>query len=342
MGSDLTHLAIDDQGWRTFAAAHPDASPFHRPEWAKLLAECYGFRSQVLVLRDGDGEIAAGLPILEVGRHNRKRWVALPFTDRCGSIATGQEAAVRLAGCLDAIREQLGLRSIEVRDGLPGARWVREEGHWHELELSDDPGAVFAGFHKSRVRSSLKRAEREGITVALGRSQRDLCEVFYGLHVATRRRLGVPVQPRRFFDLLWERLLVQGHGFVALASRGGAAIAGAVFLASRGRLTYKFSAMDRRFGALGAGNAVLWSGIQQGCRDGARRFDFGRTEPGNEGLRAFKLGWGATETPLRYSFYAPTPPAPSVTVNPRLRSVIRQSPPWVARAIGTAAYRFTA
>ena len=40
--------------------------------------------------------------------------------------------------------------------------------------------------------------------------------------------------------------------------------------------------------------------IRWGCEHGMRTLDFGRTHWGQEGLRSFKLAWGAEERELRY------------------------------------------
>src|SRR6266851_3310277 len=77
-------LDIDDRRWSSFMHAWPDASPFHHPRWARLLADCYGYRPLALALTDRAGRVAAGLPVLDVGsRFGRRRWVSLPFTDSC-------------------------------------------------------------------------------------------------------------------------------------------------------------------------------------------------------------------------------------------------------------------
>ncbi len=55
--------AIDDPRWLEFVESHPDATPFHLPAWAALIAECYRFEAFVLAMRDTDGgEILAGAP----------------------------------------------------------------------------------------------------------------------------------------------------------------------------------------------------------------------------------------------------------------------------------------
>jgi CelD/BcsL family acetyltransferase involved in cellulose biosynthesis len=336
-------LDVENQTWPAFLDGHPDATPFHHPSWSQLLADCYRLRPRVAAVLDGTGAIVAGLPLIEVGRGSRRRWVSLPFTDRCAPLVRTDAGAARLGECLEHTRRELRLRSIEVRDRLAGrGGLVVPQGYWHELPLVSEPDELYAGLRRSTAQR-VRRAKREGIVVERGQSRRDLSEVFYGLHVSTRKRLGVPVQPRRFFELLWDRMLARKLGFVLIARQGTTPIASAVFLAANGRVTYKFSASDRRYARLGGTNAVLWEAIRSSCRNGDRVFDFGRTEEGNGGLRAFKLGWGAREAPLAYTIFAATAPSlGSRRTQAALGTVIRRSPPWVAQVIGALAYRYTA
>src|SRR5579862_9310797 len=78
----LYELELDDPRWRSFVAARPEATSFHDPAWAELLADCYGYRPFVLAAVDDRGELVAGLPFLETTTMRRKRrWVSLPFSD---------------------------------------------------------------------------------------------------------------------------------------------------------------------------------------------------------------------------------------------------------------------
>jgi hypothetical protein len=341
--AELAILEIDDDAWGAFVDSRPDATPFHQPSWARLLAHTYRLRSRAAVVLDDSGAIIAGLPIVEVGRGPRQRWVSMPFTDRCAPLSLSDSGARLLARCLVDARNQLPLRSIEVRDRFADTGgWVVPQGYWHELPLTSEPSDILKGLHKLRVRL-LRRAAKEGVVVERGRSKRDLCEVFYGLHVSTRQRLGIPVQPRRFFALLWDYILTVQSGFVLIARKGLSPIASAVFLASNGRVTYKFSASDPRYARLGGSTAVLWEAIQSSCRSGDRVLDFGRTEAGNEGLRAFKLGWGAREEPLAYTVLARhAPPPPRRWARTALSALIRHSVPRVGQAVGAIGYRYTA
>ena len=117
-------------------------------------------------------------------------------------------------------------------------------GVLHELALGPDSDEVYRRFDKSRVQGSIRRAQRDGVTVRAADCEDDVSGTYYDLHVRTRRRLGVPAQPRRFFRLLWERVIETGLGFVLLAHVGTSAVAGAVFLHWNGHLIYKFAASD--------------------------------------------------------------------------------------------------
>ena len=44
----MTLLALDDRRWREFVESRPDSTIFHHPMWAKLLADCYGYRAMAV------------------------------------------------------------------------------------------------------------------------------------------------------------------------------------------------------------------------------------------------------------------------------------------------------
>src|SRR5262249_17601327 len=74
---------------------------------------------------------------------------------------------------------------------------------------------------------------------------------------------------------------------------------------------------------------LFWHAIRAACERGCRWFDFGRTDIGQEGLRNFKLSWGAVEEPLVYATLdgqpGSAPPAEGMAVR-LLGPVIRHGP----------------
>jgi CelD/BcsL family acetyltransferase involved in cellulose biosynthesis len=338
----VVEIPLADPRWREFTSGHPGATPFHLPEWAGLIADCYGFETFVLAVADTDGEILAGAPAAAVRSPlGRVRWVSLPFSDSCPLLV---RADVPVDDVVTALREHvLASRAseLEVRGALPSAVGLFPVGAGYNylLELPRDPADV----HPSKGhRQNRNQAERKGVRIHHGTTPEDVA-AFYRLHTLTRRRQGVPVQRRRFFDLIEERLLATGHGFVASATLDGEVVAAGLFLTHNRMIVAKFRASDPAHQDTGAGFLVDWEAITAACTAGYRTLDLGRTDNGEDGQRRYKTGWGAVEEPLIYTHVADEAPGGS---RPRVgglsRQIIRHSPVWVVRAAGEVLYRWTA
>jgi CelD/BcsL family acetyltransferase involved in cellulose biosynthesis len=151
------------------------------------------------------------------------------------------------------------------------------------------------------------------------------------------------VQPRRFFSLIADRLLGPGNGFVATALLDDEPVASGLYLSHNGVLVAKFGASDPQKRDCGAGYLIDWEVMTAACDEGYRLLDFGRTDPGADGLRLYKAGWGALEEPLVYTHISQSAPAPDRRRSERLqRWLISRSPLWVCRATGEILYRWAA
>jgi CelD/BcsL family acetyltransferase involved in cellulose biosynthesis len=339
----MTILALSDPAWTEFVRSCPAALPFHHPAWAGMLAECYGYRPLVVALPDKANQIDAGLPIIEVRSPlAARRWISLPFTDYCPVLTLGCSEK-DLADTLMREMRAHGAGRFELHGPLMQRRglYSRDVAVRHTLALDPDPQVVYRRFTKMHQRN-IRIAERAGVRVELGRSASDLRR-FYDLHLITRRRLGVPIQPRRFFDLLAQRVIADGLGFVLSAYLDQVPVASAVFLAWNGMLIYKYGASDQAFRQHRPNNLLFWAAIRWGCENGYHTLDFGRTDTDNTGLREFKDGWSAHEEPLIYSTIADHPPqSASGRAEKMMGEVIRRSPPWVCRVLGELFYRYAA
>jgi lipid II:glycine glycyltransferase (peptidoglycan interpeptide bridge formation enzyme) len=250
----------------------------------------------------------------------------------------------RLEVEIDAVRLEAGVDSVELR-AAPASDHaaVRAGGFRHVLQLDPNPDNVLQGF-KREVRKAIRLAKRSGITVTRAEQEQDLTGIFYGLHTATRRRLGVPVQSRRYFSLIWQRVVERGLGFLLIARVAGQPVAAALFLTLNRTIIAKYSASDAAAWRMRPNNAVFWEAIIWACENGYSTWDFGRTDAVDEGVRTFKRRWGAEEVPLTYGIIGRA--RRSGLGAPRaLRlagPLIRHTPPFVCREIGRAFYRYAA
>ncbi len=335
-------IPLRDPRWRDFTASHPDASPFHLPAWASLIADCYGFDSFALVVCDTDGEILAGLPTLAVRSPlGMQRWVSLPFSDSCPMLVRPGVAAHDVVPPVRELVLASRTGGLEVRASLPVTADVHpvEVGYRQFIDLPSDPGDLRP---KKNHRNARNRALRNGVQVVRGRTREDVAS-YYRLHALTRRRLGVPVQPRRFFDLIYDRIIKSGQGFVATARLDNEVVAAGLYLAHNRSLVAKFGASDPGRQDTGAGYLIDWETMCAACVEGYRTLDLGRTDADAEGLRLYKSGWGAVEEPLVYTHVSRQPPTHARPhVGGLSRGIISHSPLWVGRALGELLYRWSA
>lgn len=339
-------LELTDPRWGDFVARHPDATPFHHPDWTRVVACCYGYRAFALTTSDPTGAIRTGLPVVEV-RHlsGGGKWVSLPYTDYCPPLVSCRQDEEQLAPALQRTSYAAGVRRVEIRAPLTGFPATTPTAFRHVLALGRSPAEVYAGFHRSQVQRSIRRAERYGLTIRQATRPQDLIDTFYRLHLQTRRRHGVPVQPRRFFRLLWEKMISTGLGSVLIVEAAAQPVAAAVFLAWNGTVIYKFGASDASAWPLRPNHLLFWHAIRTACEQEYRWFDFGRTDVGQEGLRNFKLSWGAAEESLVYGKIggrAEPAPATEGMAARMMGPVIRHGPLLLCRATGEILYRYVA
>jgi CelD/BcsL family acetyltransferase involved in cellulose biosynthesis len=340
----LTELHPADPAWLELVATAPAATAFHHPGWTAAMVAAYGFRPMVLAHLGAGGCVAAGVPLAFVRRPSGRTWVCLPFSDHCPPLARDAAALAALMADLAGWSRERRV-PVEVRGEVePAGAWTATTvGTRHVLSLSDGAEAAWAGL-KDTLRRQVREARRAGLRVRFTRAAADM-DAFYRLQVATRRRLGVPVQPRRFVAAVWKHVIEAGLGFATLVeTAAGQAVSATVMLAWNGTLVEKFHASDAAHWRSKPNQLGIWSTIEWGCGEGYRAFDFGRSDAGHDSLQRFKAAWGAEERPLRYSVAggAGASLGGPGRLDGVLRVVIRNTPPVVCRALGGLLYRFAA
>jgi CelD/BcsL family acetyltransferase involved in cellulose biosynthesis len=343
MGS-LQALRPEDPDWVSFLAEAPDANAFHHPAWLRAVTQAYGYTALALVQRDAEGRIVAGVPAAQVRRPSGRVVVSLPFSDHCSPLARDEPALRRLARGIGGWASHMGA-AVELRGGLPEVEgWASyPAGVLHLLRLEPGPEVLWRELRES-FRRQIRQARRAGLRVRFSREAKDL-DAFYRLQVATRRRQGVPVQPRRFVASVWRECVCAGPGWAAIVETPqGLPVAASLLLAWNGWVIEKFQASDADYWPLKPNQLLIWSTIEWSCEQGYRLFDFGRTDLGHHSLQRFKAAWGAEPVPLRYSSRGRAGARASADgrLGGLLRAVVQRSPALVCRALGELLYRYAA
>lgn len=336
----LLQMSPADPRWISFLDTSTDISIFYHPAWMQLMADAYGYYAFVLGLAGPEGNLSAGIPVMEVNSPIKgRRWVSLPFSDACQPLARDETTLRTFTEQILRLAEREKVPVLELRGTYPMHPSLQASGGHviHKLDLTSGIDVVWKGVH-SMHRRNIRVANENKVEIVRGVTRKHLAE-FYRLHLLTRRSQGVPIQPWKFFLCLKQLLLDQGHGSLLLAYKDQRCIAGALFLYWQDTFTYKYGASREDSLNYRPNNLIMWTAIQQACEQGFRYFDMGRTDPENQGLRNFKSRWGAKETPL---FYTSLKTDSDIAVEDRfsnlMHSVIQKSPAWMCRLAGELLY----
>jgi CelD/BcsL family acetyltransferase involved in cellulose biosynthesis len=303
---DMTLIdPLSGSGWDDLLSTHPDATIFHSSAWARVLTRTYGHKPFYLHLTRGGSSIAL-LPLMEVAsRFTGRRGVCLPFSDFCAPLLFDESEADALGNKVHDLAAERKWNHVELRGVVPAAAPDPAVAtfYGHSLDLAGGEEELFACFNSS-VQRAIRKAEKSGVTIDILQTSEGMLE-FYRLHCQTRRRHGAPPQPVSFFRHIQEEIFDSGLGFVALGRSGARSVAAALFFHWRKKALFKFGASDKTCQNLRPNNLAMWGGMRHLFRNGCHSLHFGRTAPDNEGLRRFKLSWGATEEVLTYLCFDP-------------------------------------
>jgi hypothetical protein len=333
---------LTDPRWEALVNRHPRASVFHTPAWLEVLRRTYGYRPVAYALAPSSQELRSGVLLCEIKSWlTGKRLVSLPFSDHCEPLVEDPAEFQRL---LAPVTRQLqaGLwRYLELR---PLSRDFSEAiGHrfqrymLHRLDLRPPIEVLYKNLHVDSIRRQIQKAEKKGLDVESGASEALLAE-FYGLHVTTRRRQGVPPHPLKWFRNILACLGKNATLRIARSMR--TPVAGVLTLEKDSTLVYKYGCSDARFHNLGAMPFVLWNMIRDGKARGILELDMGRSELDNPGLIVFKDKWGARSQEL---VYTRDPLASNTFRNERVQArtakfVFSKCPDWALIMAGNLLY----
>lgn len=312
---------------------------FRSSNWQKVLQDAYSYKP--VHISSPAGSQLARIPLMEVDSLlTGKRAVSLPFTDYCEPVAVNERGFSDLLNEILKHGRQAGWKYLELRGGSQflAGKPIFKTYLGHTLRLHNDEKELTSAMPGTR--QNIRKAERLGVRVVISRSRRDLDD-YYRLHCLTRKRHGVPVQPKSFFNAIHRHVISKEMGFTALGIWQGEPVAGAVYFHNGKKGIYKFGASDPEHLPLRANNLVMWEAIRWFSRNGFEELCFGRTEPDNTGLLRFKKSWGPREQVLSYYHYdfrrsafiqAPPPTAPG-------SALLRRLPIPILRLAGLLLYR---
>jgi hypothetical protein len=324
--------------WRELLKSCLGVTLYHRESWIELLSRAYGFSLWLATLEQSRRTVAG---CVFVRRPLSRCLIALPFSDTGLPLSRDYETAQRLLEAL--IAQAAPGRAYEVRGIAGAAPWETVECFVDWKLRLDRPAASIERALALNFRRSLRRASQQAVRIERGSAMGDL-ERFYAMQLESRRRLGLPPQPWRFFKLARETFAADGNFEVWTARENGEDVASAIFIRDGDVVYFKWGARRLNYRS-NANHLLLWNAIEE-FAPRARTLDLGRADVRNEGLMRFKAELGATASPLPSSFYPRAPSQVSAEVLTGTRALMARIwsrlPIFATRLAGRAVYRYLA
>lgn len=316
---EVVHIIrpLEDERWAPFVQRQPGSSVFHTIGWLEALRKSYGYTPYAITTS------APGSPLEDAWTFcginswiTGRRWVSLPFSDHCEPLGEIDGRCQRILDLLGRLLGRDRLRYFEVRLAHSNKSThlrtppslVRSSLKYcfHSLDLSPDIDSLFRNCHKNSTQRKIHRAQREGLHYEEGRSSRFI-DAFFHLQLITRRRHGLPPQPKAWFRNIIECL--GDNAKIRVAYKDNDAVAAILTIQHKTTLMYKYGCSDARLHHLGGMHLLFWKTIEEGKKGGLSTLDLGRSDPGNVGLITFKDRWGGKRSTLTYSrFMSATSP----------------------------------
>jgi hypothetical protein len=289
--------------WDAYVLRHPLGTLYHTTEWQGVIERAFPhIRGRFLVLRKaGSGRIQAGVPV-----YNVKSWllgnrlVSIPLATVCDPLVSTLEEWDALAPELSKEALRTNSKRLEIRMALSGTQLPvsfssSSQFRHHVLPLYGEFNQLYAQFDKQSVRQKAEKARRAGVIVhEMGDDE--TMAVSYAILASTRRRLGLPPMPSRFFESLHSNLRPKSRK-IFLAYHNSKPVACHLVLIYKDQWISEYSGNSD--GAVSGVNQLLYlETIRQAWSNGARKFSFGRTSIHNHGLLAYKRRWGTIEEDL--------------------------------------------
>jgi len=335
----LTVLSAPSADWDEFVSSFPAASVYLRSAWTALAREVFRLRAWYLEARDAKGSLVAVLPLLQQRSLIGNFATSVPFFNYGGALAHSDDHAFLLmerarelardAGC-----SYLELRDVERRPAAVAAGWqLRSDKVSMVLSLPDTTEALGKRLG-SKLRSQIKRADREGVQARAGGIE--LLDAFYDVFCRNMHELGTPVYPRRFFRAILETF--PNDTRLVIVERGGTPLAAGflVFGGNGAEIPWASCRADAK--PLGVNMKLYWEVLLVAIERGCKTFDFGRSTV-DSGTYRFKQQWGAQPLELNWYRWERRPAASGAPASPgrvmRLATGIWQRLPLrLANALG--------
>ncbi len=325
----------DKEAWNRYVLSHPQATPYQNYGWVESVAQAYGHPNHSLIALE-DGNVVGVLPVSQMQIPMKgKSLCSLPYCDLGYALSDSEQITDALISRLKQEQQKIGANKIEYRDTGPDQTEAQDlTGRKVRmlLPLPDTSDELLKGF-KSKLRSQIRKAEKNGLTYEVGNSSQ-LLDAFYQVFIHNMRKLGSPVHSKAWFEAIQKNY--GDNIFISIIYTEQTPIGGGIVLRNGDKACIPWASTLAEYNRLAPNMLLYWSLLATITDAGCKEFDFGRSTY-DEGTYKFKSQWGALPTPLNWNLPGEQPqPEESDTAGPgTLRKLVEQTWPKLPLGVTT-------
>ncbi|MDX2504310.1 MAG: FemAB family PEP-CTERM system-associated protein [Gammaproteobacteria bacterium] len=267
------------------------ATPYHHMQWLQAVKKAYGFNYEYFIA-ETDTHIEGVLPVcLFKSITGKNSLCSLPFCDVGGVIADDDTVREKLIQFALNRADQLQAMPLELRQRLTEEAINIDMTNRKVsmlLDLPESAEALLAGF-KSKLRSQIKKAEKNGLLFDFANDAKSIEDFFY-VFCRNMHLLGSPTHSIKWFQVLRE--MYQDDLIVGRVWFEDKIVGAGLLLFSGNNVSIPWASTLREYNHLAPNMLLYWNLLRISCDRGCRQFDFGRSTYG-EGTYNFKKQWGA-------------------------------------------------
>jgi FemAB-related protein (PEP-CTERM system-associated) len=327
--------------WDSFVQTSQDGTLYHLTAWKGIIENTFGHKTYYIYTEE-DGKITGVLPlVLMKSLLFGKFIISVPFFNYGGVCANGEhERAVLLKYAIEIAREE-DAEHIELRHTKKYDLDLstKESKVCMILDLPDSSDTLWQSF-KSKLRSQIKKSEQNCVYTRFGRGEE--IDNFYDMFTRNMRDLGTPVYSKAFFKNILDAFTKQT--IICSVFIDKKPIAAGFMIGYKDTLGIPWASSFKKYNKLGPNMLLYWRALQYACENGYKRFDFGRSTPG-EGTYRFKEQWGSRPVQLYWHYWmANGGRLPELNPhNPKFNLAIKtwqKLPLWLTKAIGPSIVKY--
>lgn len=286
----------DEKRWDDYVAAHSTATPYHRFAWGKACTQAYGQPMNYWLAEDDASNIIGVLPGINFKKPlSSSKIIALPYCDTGFAIANDEDTQNALLATLPDASDYRDL----IQTPADTTTLTLGQKVILRLPLPESSEALLASF-KSKLRSQVRKAEKNGLTMKLSESYPDhqaLLGSFYSVYQQNMRQLASPVHAYEWFDSILKHY--DNNARLCVVFNDTQPIGAGIVIINGEVAAIPWASTLSQFNRLAPNMMLYWSLLANVTDNGQSVFDFGRSSYG-EGTYKFKTQWGAVPYALHW------------------------------------------